>query len=127
MKTVNKLINLWLPVLIWAYVIFLLSSIPSVKVSDFFFWDYLSKKAAHVGVYAILYTLIYRATNNFITAFILTFLYCLSDEFHQSFVPGRTASPLDLGFDISGANIAAYTIWKLKQLHPKKHKKSAKK
>lgn len=123
MNKISRHINLWLPVIIWAGFIFYLSSMSHPKVSDFFFWDYLSKKTAHVCVYAILFALIQRATKNIYLSFILTFSYSVSDEFHQSFVPGRTPSPLDLGFDISGANIAAYIIWKLKQIRQKKHKK----
>ena len=41
-----------------------------------------------------------------LTAFLLTVLYALADEFHQSFVPGRNPSLVDaLGFDTAGAAI----------------------
>lgn len=119
-----KLITNWLPVIIWAGAIFYFSSLRQVKVSDFLVWDFITKKIAHVGEYAILYGLIYRATDkNFIVSFIATVLFAVTDEFHQTFVPGRSGTPLDLGFDFSGANISAYLIWKLKQIHPGKAKK----
>lgn len=105
----------WLPVFLWAAVIFILSSIEQITVSQFLIWDFIAKKVAHISEYAILFTLIFRATGNkWIASFGLTMLYAASDEFHQSFVPGRSATVLDLGFDASGANIAAYLIWKLK-------------
>jgi hypothetical protein len=121
----------WLPVFLWAAVIFTFSSIPQIKISEFFIWDFIAKKIAHVSEYAILYALIFRATKgNYLASFILTMLYAVSDEFHQSFVPGRTARFFDLGFDLTGANIAAYIIWKLqprwtwlKQILPAKPKK----
>lgn len=119
-----KLITNWLPVLLWAAVIFYFSSLKQIKVSDFLFWDFLTKKIAHVAEYVILYALLYRATNkNFILAYIVTVLFAATDEFHQTFIPGRSGTPLDLGFDSSGANISAYLLWKLKQIHPEKAKK----
>lgn len=114
----------WLPVFLWAAVIFIFSSIPLIKVSQFFIWDFVAKKIAHVIQYAVLFALIFRATKNkWITSLALTLLYAASDEIHQQFVPGRQASIYDLGFDLSGANIASYIIWKLKVppfLKPKK-------
>jgi len=114
----------WLPVILWAAVIFTFSSISQIKVSQFFIWDFITKKIAHVSEYAILFILIFRATKgNYLMSFILTMLYAASDEFHQSFVPGRTSTFFDLGFDLTGANIAAYIIWKLRQfLHIKPKK-----
>ena len=126
-KKKNKLISLisiWLPVFLWALVIFNFSSTSSLKASNFFVWDFISKKIAHLFIYSVLFTLIFRATKkNWVLTFILTMSYAISDEFHQHFVIGRNASALDLGFDLSGANIAAYTIWKLRQIRQGKHKK----
>ncbi len=120
----RDILKKWLPVFLWLAVIFSLSSIRQVKVSEFFLWDFVLKKIAHVGEYAILYALLFRATNGkWAHSYILTLAYALTDEFHQHFVPGRSANPLDLGFDSSGANISAYLIWKLKHVLQAKQKK----
>ena len=114
----------WLPVFLWAAVIFAFSTIPQIKVSQFFLWDFIAKKTAHVSEYAILFALIFRATKgSWILSFLATMLYAVSDEFHQSFVPGRTETFFDLGFDLTGANIASYIIWKLKHARHEKPKK----
>ena len=105
----------WLPVFLWAAVIFVLSSIEQVVISEFLIWDFLAKKIAHVSEFAILFAVIFRATGGkWPQTFLLTMAYAVSDEIHQSFVPGRTAALYDFGFDLTGANIAAYLIWKLK-------------
>jgi VanZ family protein len=46
------------------------------------------------------------------------FLYGISDEFHQSFIPGRTPSGFDLMADLTGGIIAA-GIWFIR--HKKRH------
>lgn len=102
-------VKLWLPPLLWAIVIFILSSIPQIKVSQFLIWDFIAKKTAHLIEYAVLFALIFRASQGkWVKSFFLTMIYAASDEYHQSFVPGRTSSIFDLGFDLSGASIASY-------------------
>lgn len=124
MKISKSTIINWLPPVIWAALIFALSSIEQVKVSEFFFWDFLAKKGAHFTEYAILYFLIFRANGKKASlSFILTMLYAASDEIHQSFVPGRQAAAYDIAIDFSGAASALYIIWKLRQKTPAKHKK----
>lgn len=114
----------WLPVFLWAAVIFVLSSIEQVIVSEFLIWDFIAKKIAHVSEFAILFALIFRAIGGkWQLSFVLTMLYAVADEAHQSFVPGRTAALYDLGFDITGANIAAYLIWKFTPRRPNKRRK----
>ena len=46
-----------------------------------------------------------RAT--LLTAVLLATAYGVSDEFHQSFVPGRDSDPLDVVKDFAGATVAA--------------------
>ena len=114
----------WLPVFLWAGVIFSLSSIQQITIAEFFIWDFAAKKVAHLTEYAVLYALFLRATEkNWVLSFVLTMIYATTDEIHQSFVPGRNAAVYDLAFDFSGSAISAYVIWKLKQIHPKKQKK----
>ena len=118
---------IWFPPLLWAVVIFTLSSLETIKVTELFLWDFLLKKSAHIFEYAVLFTLTFRASRrNWFLTYALCIIYATSDEFHQSFVVGRTASVFDLAFDLSGMNIASYIIWKFTQIHPAKPKKSPK-
>jgi VanZ family protein len=94
----------WLPVLVWAGVIFAFSSIPSLN-SGLGTWDYVLRKGAHMTEYAILAGLLVRATGSYMWAFVLAVAYAGSDEFHQTFVRGRHGSPIDVGIDAVGALI----------------------
>jgi VanZ family protein len=85
-----------------------------------FAWDFALKKTAHMFVYFVLFRLIYRAIivdvknplKASIISFILCLLYAISDEYHQSFVPGRTPTGKDLLFDILGMAIAWLSVFK---------------
>ena len=94
----------WLPVLVWAGVIFAFSSIPSLN-SGLGTWDYVLRKGAHMTEYAILAVLLVRATGSLALAFAFTVLYAASDEVHQLFVRGRHGSPVDVAIDAVGALI----------------------
>jgi VanZ family protein len=103
------------PVLAYAALIFSLSSLSSFpdEVPSFFGFD----KIAHFTEYSFLGCLLYRwcsATNRYRNgrgALLMTILigigYALSDEWHQSFVPGRDASPWDALFDTMGVGMGA--------------------
>jgi VanZ family protein len=94
----------WLPVLVWACVIFAFSSIPSLN-SGLGTWDYVLRKGAHMTEYAILALLLVRATGSYVWALVFTVSYAATDEFHQTFVRGRHGSPIDVGIDAVGALI----------------------
>ncbi len=63
---------------------------------------------AHAGLYAALWTSLSWALGWRwpALAFVVTVLYGVSDEVHQSFVEGRDASPLDVVADAVGAAAA---------------------
>jgi len=84
--------------------IFALSSLPGSEVGIPPPWD----KLAHFTEYALLGFLLGRGTGNVPVAFALSALYGVSDEVHQSFVPGREASALDWLADAAGALIGAF-------------------
>ena len=44
-------------------------------------------------------------------AFVLSLLYAISDELHQTFVPGRSGRLTDVGFDSLGALLALGLVW----------------
>jgi VanZ family protein len=112
----------WLPVVAWMGLIFLLSSQPSLPRAPDDLLDVLTKKGAHFGEYLLLAVLLSRAlvaANGMswpILALALgtTVAYAISDELHQSFVPGRTPSPGDVGIDAVGAitGLALFTGWR---------------
>jgi VanZ family protein len=89
--------------------IFFLSSLQGSSLSDFGSFDFFVKKGAHVTEYAILYLLLFRAFHSamvthkaFIFSAIIGFLYAISDEYHQTFVPLRDGRVRDVVFDSIG-------------------------
>jgi VanZ family protein len=90
--TPSRAVSLWLPVLVWAGVIFALSSIPSLG-TGLGGWDLLLRKLAHATEYAI-----------------LGLLYAGSDELHQHFVSGRHGSPIDVAIDAAGVLIGVFLV-----------------
>src|SRR5919106_2513114 len=91
----------WLPVAVWAALIFTFSSVPSLD-SGLETWDTVLRKLAHVAEYAVLGALLYRALRREPAAIALGSLYALTDEIHQTFVSGRQGSPLDWFIDTGG-------------------------
>jgi VanZ family protein len=70
---------------------------------------FIVRKAAHFTEYLILGLLTYNAlrenvkfNKSLILAVIIVFLYASSDEFHQSFIPGRGPAFRDVLIDTSG-------------------------
>jgi VanZ family protein len=102
-------LRLWLPVVAWAAVIFILSSVPGLS-TGLGTWDLVLRKAAHVSEYVILGLLLARALGQSVPALALGLAYAISDEIHQHFVTGRNASPLDVGIDAVGL-VAGIGMW----------------
>ena len=99
----------WLPVLVWAAVIFALSAVPDLG-TGLGGWDLVLRKLAHTAEYAILGALLARATERASLAFGLGVLYAVSDEIHQVFVPGRHGAPLDVVIDAVGVAVGI-ALW----------------
>ena len=110
----SRAVSLWLPVIVWAAVIFTFSSIPSLN-SGLGTWDTILRKGAHLTEYAILGALLLRAVGHAVPAFLIAVAYAAIDELHQHFVRGRHASPVDVLIDSIG--IAA-GILVLKRVRP---------
>src|SRR5438552_13108438 len=99
--TTSRTLTHWLPVVLWAAVIFTLSSIPSLG-TGLGTWDLILRKGAHITEYAVLLILLVRALGREAPALALGILYAASDELHQGFVRGRHASPVDVAIDTIG-------------------------
>lgn len=103
----------WGPAILMMVLIFILSSIPSAKVPNFGRFDFSVKKGAHMIGYALLANAYLKGINrnkpsSLVLAFALAIIYAASDEFHQSFVPGRGSKILDVGIDSIGALIGLF-------------------
>jgi VanZ family protein len=112
--TIRNVIGYWLPPLAWMGLVFFLSAQPKLPTPPAPMLDVMLKKGAHFGAYAILAFLWWRALSRagmggraaLGLAFAIAVLYGMSDEFHQSFVPGRRPSPSDVLIDSLGAAVA---------------------
>jgi len=102
--SLDRFLRLWGPVIVWAGVIFALSSIPSLN-SGLGTWDEVLRKGAHVTEYAILGVLLMRAVGQELPALLLGIAYATTDEIHQHFVAGRHGSPIDVAIDSFGVLI----------------------
>jgi len=100
-ETVQSSLARWLPVVLWAAVIFALSSVPDLG-TGLGNWDLLLRKLAHVVEYAILGALLVRALGRELPALAAGIAYAVSDEVHQHFVAGRRGAPLDVVIDATG-------------------------
>mgnify|MGYP001597391915 CR=1 FL=1 len=102
----------WTPPLVWAAVIFFFSSLPTLPKVEVIWGDFILKKPAHVIEYAILFFLTLRAFRykHWPVVLIICILYALSDEFHQSFVMGRTSKLTDVGFDTVGMLLSSLYV-----------------
>ncbi len=89
--------------------IFYLSSQPSLAIVPPLFPQ--QDKVLHMAEYFFLFVamfinrVIYRGPHPFGLMFSTGFLYAVTDEIHQSFVPGRDCSVLDLTADAAGLAI----------------------
>jgi len=137
----RNFIRYWAPVIFWMCLIFWMST-ETFSSQNTFLWmqtllHLLAKissqemrlihpfirKAGHLIEYFILGLLLFRAFRGDLTvswswrwsffALIVVVLWAATDEFHQSFVPTRTASVVDVGIDTAGGILAQFVsvLW----------------
>ncbi len=108
----------WLPAVLWMGIIFALSSRTRVSVSEQYWSNFLFFKTLHVIEYAVLYALTIRAlaqgakptNNHYLKSAIITIIYAISDEVHQTFVPTRQGTLRDVFIDTLGVSVAYLLI-----------------
>ncbi len=112
----------WLPAIIMCSVIFAISSIHGTTVNSIG----LGRESYHINGHFVLYMLLcisfYKATKNYWSSTLLSGVYAISDEFHQTFVPGRSWENFDLLVDSLGIVLAVFIIWKITHIQSNKLK-----
>lgn len=130
-KKVIKFSKYWLPTIIWAFIIFKLSSGIVPQVSRLYWPNFAFMKTAHTFFFGILAAFLYRSLRSegisrkkaAIWAVVITFFYGASDELHQFYTQGREARLRDIGFDTIGGIVAVGIIYRLFPRLPKKYQK----
>src|SRR5712692_1989106 len=132
MKT-HGVANRWMPLVGWMFLIFVGSTDalsaeqtsrflvpflrwldPQISAATIATIHFAVRKLGHITEYAILAMLLWRGLRRgtnlqpklsvlFIVVWLVCAVFAASDEFHQSFVPSRTASRIDVMIDICGA------------------------
>lgn len=109
MKRLLTWLYYWLPPLLLMALIFYLSAQPDLPHAPGEALDAFVKKSGHAGEFALLFMLLARASGrgrysprSLDVSWLLTAAYAISDELHQSFVPGRHANWYDVVIDASG-------------------------
>ena len=129
----------WVPALLWAVLISYASTdafsssqssriiipvlhwlFPSVGAASLETVHFFIRKSAHFAEYFVFSLLLIRGVRGkehgwklrwAIWALLIAAGYSALDEFHQSFVPSRTASPWDSLLDTTAAAVAQIALW----------------
>jgi VanZ family protein len=109
---------------------FLLWLDPHISFKTLMLIQLLVRKMGHLTEYAILAALMWRVIRHHwplvqvkfwrpaIVAGILAATFAMTDEFHQSFYPSRTATVHDVLIDITGALIGLLICWMFVRRRP---------
>ncbi len=106
----------WAPAVGWALAIFVISSVPDLRIAPEPTIDLVVRKVGHAAVFSILAILVHFALGERprreLLAWVAASVYAVTDELHQAFVPGRGPSPADVVIDVLGvtAGIAGLRV-----------------
>jgi VanZ family protein len=118
MPSPNIWLRRWGPSLLMMALIFMASGTAGSDLPKFGIWNFFVMKGGHLIGYALLGASYAHGLARhkgmkrgaLLAAIVLAGLYAVTDEFHQSFTPGRTPSPVDVGIDTVGAALGV-GIW----------------
>ncbi len=102
----------WLPPLLWAAFILVLTSLPGSAVPDVGNVPSGTDKALHATIYGVFGWLMVRAFDptrlnrtRYLLLLVGIAIFAAADEWHQSLIPGREPSSWDWVADMTGAAV----------------------
>ncbi len=120
-QKIISVIQFQFPAIAWCLFIFIASSIPSDNIAML---PGFTDKVVHASVFGVLCWLSHVALfhqdwkfirrHSLFIAVCFVVLYGMSDEYHQSFTPGRSTDPYDLLADTVGGLIYAAVALRFK-------------
>lgn len=109
---IKKIVK-FIPSFLWMAVIFYFSSRSTIGIGTNQTDRFLILKSFHLIEYSFLAFLLSFAILKKKWAIIIAYLYAISDELHQSFVPGRTSRFRDTLIDLVGIFIGIFIFQKI--------------
>jgi VanZ family protein len=120
MRPVLRQTWLWVPLALYAGLIWYMSSRSTAPGSSFFTFPF-GDKVGHALMFGVLAALIWRALRGsfelspsaalIATTVLLAVIYGGIDEIHQSYVPGRSSDAWDLAADALGAMAITFSLY----------------
>lgn len=129
-KKVLHFLVYWLPLIIWAVVVFFLSAQPGGEVIKLSLWQTFIRKGFHALEYGLGAFLFWRffysgyklsEKKSFWAALFLTVLFAISDEWHQDFVLNRNGNWWDVLLDSLAALLVLQSLrvfWAKRKIIP---------
>lgn len=114
----------WAGLILWASMIWLLSSQPNLEISDRDTLDLVLRKLGHMLEFGCLFLLASMTLRqeglrhrSYFAAAVVATSYAAVDEYHQTFVAGRSGHPRDVLIDCIGITLA---WWGARTLHTRR-------
>jgi VanZ family protein len=92
----------YIPAILWMILIFYMSSRPTDVIVLPSTQRFLFFKSLHLIEYAILFIFVQFAIKKNSLSMAISYFYAITDEFHQSFIPGRSGQFSDTLIDLIG-------------------------
>ena len=117
-KLNHSYIRYWVPVAVWAALIFYASSVPAVNIPDLGIFG--TDKFAHFLEFLVFGILLTRAmlgqgpkislSWTIVLSIIIAIFYAAIDEWHQMVIPGRQTDILDFLADVAGIVVGSLLL-----------------